>query len=67
MFKIVIFVHAVVSGWHDTYRVSTEFSSFKLCEAARPELADDFREILERQHMEHFEIESKCVKFDDEI
>jgi hypothetical protein len=34
MFKVVILVHAVVSGWHDIYRVGTAFHSFKLCEAA---------------------------------
>jgi hypothetical protein len=67
MFEVVILVHAVVSGWRDIYRVSTEFPSFKLCEGARPELADNFKHFLERQHSERFEIESKCVNPKDEI
>jgi hypothetical protein len=66
MFKVVILVHAAVSGWHDIYRVSTEFQSFKLCEAARPELADDFKQLMERRNLEPFEIESKCVNLNDE-
>jgi hypothetical protein len=67
MFKVVILVHAVVSGWHDIYRVGTAFQTLKLCEAVRPELADDFKQFMERRHSEPFEIESKCVNLDDEI
>ena len=66
MFKVVILVHAIVSGWHDIYRVGTAFQSIKLCEAARQELADDFRQFMERRHLEPFEIESKCVNLNDE-
>jgi hypothetical protein len=66
-FKVVILVHAVSSDWHNSYRVSTEFSSFERCETVRPELADDFRQFLERRHLQPFEVESKCVKYNDDI
>jgi hypothetical protein len=65
MFKVIILVHAVVSGWHDLFRVGTEFPTLQLCEAARPELAEDFKQFLERRHMEELEIKSKCVNAND--
>jgi len=67
MFHVVILVHALVSGWHDIYRVGTEFQSFKLCEVARTDLANDFKEFLERRHSEPFQVQSKCVNLNDEI
>lgn len=67
MFKVIIFVHALVSGWRDIYDVGTKYPSFSLCEAARPELVDGFKEILEKQHLEAFDVQSKCVRSDDEI
>jgi hypothetical protein len=67
MFHIVILVHAFVSGWRDLYRVGTEFPSFDQCEAARPDLADDFKQLMERRYQEPFEIESKCANLEDEI
>ncbi len=67
MFKVIIFVHALISGWRDVYEVGTEFASLRMCEAARPELADDFKGFLEKRHMEEMEIESKCVNSADQI
>jgi hypothetical protein len=66
MFQVVILIHAMVSGWHDIYRVGTEFQSYGLCQAARPELADDFKQFMERRHLEPFEVESKCVHLNDQ-
>jgi hypothetical protein len=66
MFKVVILAHALISGWHEAYSVGTEFPSFKVCEAARPDLADDFRQFLQRRHLQPFKVESKCLK-DDEV
>ena len=67
MFHVVILVHALESGWHDIYRVGTEFQSFQLCEVARPDLANDFKEFLERRDSEPFQVQSKCVNLNDEI
>jgi hypothetical protein len=66
MFHVVILVHALESGWHDIYRVGTEFQSFKLCEVARTDLANDFKEFLERRHSEPVQVQSKCVNLNDE-
>ena len=67
MFHVIILVHAVVSGWSDIFQVGTEFQTFELCEVARPELADDFKQFLERRHSEPFRVQSKCVNLQDQI
>jgi hypothetical protein len=66
MFTIVIFVQAVSSGWEDTYHVNPNYPSLEMCEAARPDVADGFRQFLERQHFQQFKVESKCVKDGDD-
>ena len=67
MFNVVLSVLALTSGWQDIVEVNPEFSSLELCEAVRPELADDFRQYLERRHLQPFKIDSKCVKNDDDV
>jgi hypothetical protein len=67
VFKIVIFVHAISSGWHDSYIVDPAYSSFELCETARSDLTNDFRLFLQIQHLQPIMIESKCMKGDDDV
>ena len=62
MFKVVLVVFALTSGWQDIVEVNPEFDSSALCEAARADLADSFRQYLERQYSEPFKVDSKCVK-----
>jgi hypothetical protein len=62
MFTIIIFVHAVGSGWEDTVEVNPRYPSLETCEAARPDVAEGYREFLERRLLQRFEIESKCVR-----
>ena len=64
MFKIVLVVLALTSGRKDIIEVSPEFASFAMCEEARPDLADDFRQYLERRHLQPFKVDSKCMKND---
>jgi len=67
VFNVVTLAHAVTSGWRDAFSVTTGFTSFELCEAARPGLTDDFIQFLEKQLEQPFKVESKCVKDDGEI
>jgi len=67
MFQIVIVALAIGSDWHDTYAVNPEYASFELCEAARPDVADDFRQFLERRHLRKVTVNSKCVKSDSDV
>jgi tripartite-type tricarboxylate transporter receptor subunit TctC len=62
MFTIVILVHAVSSGWEDTVEVNPKYPSLEMCEAARPDVAEGYRQFLERRLLQRFEIESKCVR-----
>jgi hypothetical protein len=61
MFAVIIFVHAVGSGWTDTIEVNPKYPSFETCEAARPDLETSYKDFLERQRLEKIRIESKCV------
>jgi hypothetical protein len=65
MFKVIIVVHAVSSGWQGTYAVNPEYPSFTLCEASRLDLADDFKQFLERRHFQPFKVDTTCVKNDE--
>ena len=67
MFQVVIVAFAIDSGWYDTYAVNPKYPSLELCEAARPDLADDFRQFLERRHLRQFRVDSKCVKGDGDV
>jgi len=67
MFQIVIVALAIGSDWHDTYAVNPEYPSFELCEAARPDVADDFRQFLERRHLRKVTVNSTCVKSDSDV
>jgi hypothetical protein len=62
MFTIIILVHAVSSGWGDTVEVNPKYPSLEMCEAARPDVAEGYRQFLERRLLQRFEIESKCVR-----
>jgi|SRR5215469_4337401 len=66
-FQVIILVRAVISGWSDIFEVGTEFQTFQLCEVARPELADDFKQFMEGRHSEPFRVQSKCVNLHDQI
>jgi hypothetical protein len=68
MFKIVIIVQAVSSGWSRVYDVNRSYQSFELCESARLEMlevAEVYRQSLESQHLEPFTAVSKCVRKGD--
>jgi len=67
MFQIVIVALAIGSDWHDTYAVNPEYASFELCEAARPDVADDFRQFLDRRHLRKVTVNSKCIKSDSDV
>jgi hypothetical protein len=62
VFTIIIFVHAISSGWEDTIEVNPKYPSLEMCEAARPDVAESYRDFLERRHFQRFEMESKCVR-----
>jgi hypothetical protein len=67
MFKVVLVVLALTSGWQDIVEVTPEYSSSALCEAARIDLADSYRQYLEKRHSQPFKVDSKCVKNDDDV
>jgi hypothetical protein len=68
MFKIIVIVQAVNSGWSRAYDINRSYQSFELCESARFEMlevAEVYRQLLERQHLEPFTAVSKCVRKGD--
>ena len=70
MFKIIVIVQAVNSGWSRAYDINRSYQSFELCESARFEMlevAEVYRQLLERQHLEPFTAVSKCVRKGDNV
>lgn len=65
-FEVVTFARGANSENLNTYSVTTGFPSLKACEAARSGVAEDFRQVLENQHLQFFKIEATCSKDDNE-
>jgi hypothetical protein len=67
LFRVVIAVRAISSDWNETFAVNPEYPSFEMCEAARGDLVEDFLQILKRQYLQPFDVDSKCVSGDGDV